>query len=150
MSKPKCYKSSYAEKLKDPRWQRKRLEILNRDEFKCVNCGTTEKSLQVHHHHYTKGDPWETPSAMLSTLCDDCHSERHPLEKQAKEIFAEIISCIETQKHYWEESSKFQRFLTSLSNVLVEVRNGECEVYSHNDICKAFDEGCRIKEGENK
>jgi len=35
--------STYAEKLKHPLWQRKRLEILNRDGFKCAQC--VEKSL---------------------------------------------------------------------------------------------------------
>lgn len=33
---------SYAEQLKDPRWQKKRLEILNRDEWKCTWCLSTE------------------------------------------------------------------------------------------------------------
>ena len=29
----------YSEKLKDPRWQKKRLEILERDNFRCQYCG---------------------------------------------------------------------------------------------------------------
>jgi len=31
---------SYADKLKDPRWQRKRLEILQREDFNCEACGS--------------------------------------------------------------------------------------------------------------
>jgi 5-methylcytosine-specific restriction endonuclease McrA len=43
-----AYKT-YSEKLTHPKWQRKRLEILNRDGFKCVLCGNEEMQLQIHH-----------------------------------------------------------------------------------------------------
>lgn len=43
---------SYAFKLKDPRWQRKRLEILQRDNFTCQECYATDKELNVHHLIY--------------------------------------------------------------------------------------------------
>jgi 5-methylcytosine-specific restriction endonuclease McrA len=33
-------KSKYSEKLRDPRWQKKRLEIFQRDNFICQNCKT--------------------------------------------------------------------------------------------------------------
>lgn len=65
---------TYAEKLKDPRWQKKRLEILNRDEFTCQECGSKEKTLHVHHTHYIKNkNPWEYDNRSLVTLCWDCH-----------------------------------------------------------------------------
>jgi hypothetical protein len=66
---------TYAEKLKDPRWQRKRLEILERDIWMCSNCGDNEKTLHVHHRLYDKkySDPWDYPSELLITLCEDCH-----------------------------------------------------------------------------
>lgn len=67
---------TYSEKLKDPRWQKKRLEILSRDEFSCQSCGDTESSLQVHHKNYFKGrEPWEYNENHLVTLCDSCHYE---------------------------------------------------------------------------
>ena len=64
---------NYSEKLKDPRWQKKRLEILNRDEFTCRTCKDKETQLQVHHLKY-KGEPWEVSSEHLITLCKHCHS----------------------------------------------------------------------------
>lgn len=68
--------TSYAEKLKDPRWQRKRLEILNRDEFTCLSCGDKQRTLHVHHGCYLRGrDPWDYPSELLFTLCESCHAE---------------------------------------------------------------------------
>ena len=67
--------SSYAEKLKDPKWQRKRLEILERDGWKCKFCGETEITLHVHHLFYLpKKEPWEYPNGFLLTICEDCHS----------------------------------------------------------------------------
>lgn len=37
--------STYAEKLKDPRWQKLRLEVMNRNEFHCEICGSGESTL---------------------------------------------------------------------------------------------------------
>jgi hypothetical protein len=62
----------YSDKLKDPRWQKKRLEVFQRDEFKCVGCGDKETTLHVHHRKY-KGEPWDAPMDHLETLCEDCH-----------------------------------------------------------------------------
>lgn len=65
-------KLSYSDKLKDPRWQKKRLEILNRDEFKCTLCGDVKTTLHVHHKEYA-GDPWECEDDLLTTHCEHCH-----------------------------------------------------------------------------
>lgn len=77
---------SYSEKLKDPRWQKKRLEILNRDEFTCKICQSTTKSLQIHHRHYVTGrEPWDYPNELLVTLCYECHKKEEDLELTAKD-----------------------------------------------------------------
>ena len=70
---------SYADKLKDPRWQKKRLEIMDRDNWKCVNCGATENTLVVHHVKYD-GEPWDGADADKQTLCNKCHNAmgKHP------------------------------------------------------------------------
>ena len=68
----------YADQIKDPRWQKKRLEILKRDEFTCQQCGNKELTLHVHHKHYNKGAKiWEYENWELTTLCENCHSEKH-------------------------------------------------------------------------
>lgn len=72
-----AYKN-YSEKLKDPRWQKKRLEIFQRDKFTCqsLGCGSTEKTLHIHHLIYQKGlEPWEYNEKFLLTLCEDCHAD---------------------------------------------------------------------------
>lgn len=71
-------KTSYAEKLKDPRWQKKRLEILNRDDWCCQWCCDDESTLIVHHLAYEKGrEPWEYDDDTLLTLCENCHETDH-------------------------------------------------------------------------
>lgn len=83
---------TYSEKLKDPRWQRKRLEIMERDDFTCRDCGSRDKTLHVHHCHYDKGEPWEARDDILLTLCADCHESRGVLESDAKLLLAQIMA----------------------------------------------------------
>jgi len=65
---------TYSEKLRDPRWQKKRLEILNRDDFTCIQCGDKESTLHVHHFIYIYGrDPWDYPDVNFIVLCKTCH-----------------------------------------------------------------------------
>jgi hypothetical protein len=74
---------SYSELLKDPRWQKKRLEILNRDNFQCRNCHSKIKTLHVHHQYYIKGnDPWEYDDNALISLCDQCHGRVNEIDWQ--------------------------------------------------------------------
>lgn len=97
---------TYSEKLKDPRWQRKRLEVLNRDQFKCKLCDDDKTELQIHHLKY-KGEPWDAPLYCLETLCKDCHSIK------TYGSFGEIIKVV--------------KFIDSLNGFILtnEVKNNE-------------------------
>ena len=71
---------TYTEKLKDPRWQKKRLEVLERAGWKCMSCGSEDKTLHVHHCVYKKGlDPWDY-NASLIALCEYCHNQRGEIQ----------------------------------------------------------------------
>jgi len=71
---------TYAEKLKDPRWQKKRLKIFERDEWACKGCFESEKTLHIHHKVYSNGvDPWDYDDYMLITLCEECHQDERNL-----------------------------------------------------------------------
>lgn len=71
---------TYQEKLLDPRWQKKRLEIFERDEWTCQVCHRKDKELHVHHLAYEQGrEPWEYPGDQLVTTCADCHEQAHVL-----------------------------------------------------------------------
>jgi hypothetical protein len=69
---------TYSEKLQDPRWQKKRLEIMSRDGFACRKCQSETSSLTVHHFYYVaRRNPWEYPRNSMVTICRDCHQEAH-------------------------------------------------------------------------
>lgn len=81
-------KSEYSKLLQDPRWQKKRLEILQRDNWTCRNCGSGLNegvTLHVHHIRYIKGKkPWEYENDNLITYCENCHQKIHSEKKQNK------------------------------------------------------------------
>jgi hypothetical protein len=80
-------REEYHELLKDGRWQRKRLEIMQRDDFKCRECGTTN-DLNVHHIRYIAGrKPWEYDNGDLVTLCGSCHKATHDGIVQEQQTF---------------------------------------------------------------
>lgn len=60
----------------DPRWQKVRLVIMERDLFACQCCGATDRELQVHHLAYEKGKRiWDAKPSDLLTLCRHCHEQ---------------------------------------------------------------------------
>lgn len=63
---------TYAEKLKHPKWQKRRLEVLSRDGFACQLCKDKETELHVHHKKYA-GEPWGAADDDLITYCKVCH-----------------------------------------------------------------------------
>lgn len=69
----------YQKRLLDPRWQKKRLEVMQRDGFKCCLCTDDGTALHIHHMSY-KGNPWDVPNEELKTVCSHCHSVVHELK----------------------------------------------------------------------
>lgn len=68
----------YWKKLQDPRWQRKRLEMLDDAGWKCQTCGAEDRRLEVHHICYRKGaEPWEYEQHELRVLCSEHHERLH-------------------------------------------------------------------------
>ena len=74
---PYQLRKEYNDYLKSPEWREKCKQVLNRDEFKCTMCGSTE-DLKVHHKSYEhlKHEPLDD----LTTLCDHCHRHIHGLD----------------------------------------------------------------------
>lgn len=102
---------SYSQKLKDPRWQKKRLTILGRDEFTCKACGSTENTLHVHHFTYQNGkDPWDYPDANFTTLCELCHFEEEAYIKGENTSFIKLSRLCYfsiTRLYYWAKIITF-------------------------------------------
>jgi hypothetical protein len=74
--------NQFWEKYKHPKWQEKRLAIMQRANFRCEHCDEAGKTLNVHHSYYERGfDPWDYPDASLHCLCESCHKEFDELRK---------------------------------------------------------------------
>lgn len=87
---------TYAEKLRSPLWQRKRLKIMERDNFKCTHCGVGDKTLNVHHGYYESNkNPWDYADETLHTLCEKCH---HDVEK-LKRIFNRVLGSMNMREY---------------------------------------------------
>jgi hypothetical protein len=84
----------YSDKLRDPRWQKLRLEVMNRAYFTCEKCFDDKSTLHVHHNYYVGGrEPWEYRADSLSCICENCHK----LEKDNATDIPE-----------WEEAANLQ------------------------------------------
>ncbi len=68
---------TYLEQLRDPRWQRKRLEALSAAAWRCSRCQNTRRTLHVHHREYRPVPAWEYELADLEVLCEPCHRHEH-------------------------------------------------------------------------
>jgi hypothetical protein len=90
-------RKTYKEKLLDVRWQKKRLEILQRDAWKCCICSKGEEdgvTLHVHHIFYDWWlDPWEYEPETLVSLCSDCHEKEPKQYEQRYEIAVQMITA---------------------------------------------------------
>ena len=103
-------KTEYAKLLKDPRWQAKRLEILERDGNKCTICGRTNY-LQVHHKFYEPINPWEYKNEDLITHCMGCHKEWH---KQHGNTYRNYVTRMAVEQTLEDLESKDKYLINSM------------------------------------
>lgn len=82
---------TYKEKLLDVRWQKRRLEILEKDHWACRACETKSGTMHVHHLWYVDGNPWDAPDDALVTLCSKCHE--HAPVINWKQAFLDMNLC---------------------------------------------------------
>ena len=110
----------YWEKLKDPRWQKRRLEIMERDGFTCRDCTDDKSTLNVHHCYYERGlDPWDYPDEALLTLCELCHRTRHDVRSQLDKSLAGLSAnhvdlIVGFAKYFHALNYKSTHLLTSI------------------------------------
>lgn len=152
MAKLTKAQTDYRAKFKDPRWQKKRLAILERDGFSCQLCGNTEDTLHVHHRYYVGNkDPWDYEEEALITLCEECHEVESKTIKDAEKAlakafrskffahdllkFAKAVEGMELQ-HVTEvvTDALIKPFeINSLQRYLIDVHFSECKL-----ICQAM------------
>lgn len=113
----------YQEKLKDPRWQKKRLEIFERDKWTCVCCDRKDITLHVHHLFYLPGmNPWEYKDEHLVTYCELCHNSEHLIGNKINDFLIDIIKenrlLIKPVAQLCVLSEKFEGFGVMLKDFL--------------------------------
>lgn len=116
-------KPTYYELLRDPRWLRRRAEIISKSGGTCQECGyrqddpTDRLDLNVHHTKYYPGKaPWEYEDNLLICLCEICHGQRHDLINHIRSLLGrysvgelrEIFEFVKRFRHY--ERSHTQRY----------------------------------------
>jgi 5-methylcytosine-specific restriction endonuclease McrA len=73
-------------------WRLLRQYVYARDDGKCNYCGKLTELFECHIHHVLELNQGGTnhPSN-LKVSCKDCHKEKHPFMKSAKDKIKEII-----------------------------------------------------------
>ena len=116
--------NDFFKQYQHPNWQKKRLEILERDSYQCQQCGDKENQLQVHHGFYGKDKkPWEYDDRSLSTLCDNCHKKAQDLLNRIKEYIGFLreddlhrvlgyVSSLASQSIYFEQCTEKDEMIT--------------------------------------
>jgi hypothetical protein len=123
----------YAELLKDPRWQKKRLEIMERDNWTCQDCNDTESTLTVHHKSYRREDGefvaiWDYPDTDLITLCEECHrAEESRLRTKQSSLY-----------FFFRDHTENHNALVALQNVVFSLRNDNNGRLSDSDIIDVY------------
>lgn len=103
--------SAYSESLKEPAWQKKRLEIFSRDEWKCRLCGASQRQLCVHHLCYAKYGHWSgVPDRFLITICSQCHEELHGF-RVAVATKTKKPTNNSSPKEYWASEEEFEQMM---------------------------------------
>lgn len=99
-------KSDYSKKLEHPKWARVSAAIKEAANWKCENCHSGEKNLQVHHSIYVKGwEPWDYDHSTLICLCVDCHIQRQQLDATLRYAIAQRLRHVPNrrlEKVVWE------------------------------------------------
>lgn len=85
--------TSYKEKLKHPKWQKTRLKIFERDNWRCQMCKSQDNILHVHHRNYFScyKNPWDYPDYLLVTLCELCHKEETEFRQKSEDFLIELL-----------------------------------------------------------
>lgn len=112
----------YSEKLKDPRWQKVRLEIMSRDNFQCRLCHSRETTLTVHHKRYSKsGNPWDASPLDLVTLCEVCHNRHHGVTKADPDATFAVYNCALVDALLANDSESLTQAIEAMTAFYVKV-----------------------------
>lgn len=125
---------TYKEKLRDPRWLKKREQLLLRRGEKCQSCQSS-KHLTIHHGYYRpQGAPWNYEDDTLWVLCWTCHER---VQNTLTEIH-QLIGCVhpdsysEIQSRIGDATFEHRYGISQeeLKEILQEVKEAESRTYA--------------------
>lgn len=148
--------SRYSELLRDPRWQKLRLEKMQACDWKCEVCGDGSEELNVHHLSYRKTscgemrEPWRYEIQELQCLCKTCHTITHlpdeKLRKHMKRLAVEIVPmhthdvvlrCAKRVNYEWLEDEgvrlKYLKLCQEVRKQVKQLMNSTQSTF--NEIC---------------
>lgn len=113
-------------------WQAARLVVLERDGYRCVECGAQDKTQLDVHHVLPRALGGQDEPANLVVLCDLCHAARHPTlqvslaRRTLESLVLRLARLLDSEN---ELPQDFDR-LTAALHVLgkAEFRQGQLEV----------------------
>lgn len=78
-------------------WQRTRVAVLEREGYRCVDCGTVQVSLQVD-HIVPLAAGGSNDLANLRALCRWCHGRRHesPIQSASRNMTKWCVHCFDS------------------------------------------------------
>lgn|SRR5690554_440982 len=107
----------YSEYLKSPYWQKRRLEIFERDDFKCRFCGDSCSQLHVHHTVYLPEKmPWEYPDDYLISLCYKCHEDEEKLKFDDRFLMGNFILSGISRRNLYSLAAELRRHLSDVNS----------------------------------
>lgn len=85
--------NSKSSEYRDVRWQKLRLEVMQRDGWVCCMCKErkNEELLHVHHKIYPKGPVWDIDPYYLATLCEGCHEKVTQLKREVGSVLDDPV-----------------------------------------------------------
>lgn len=135
---------SYSEKLKDPRWQKKRLKAFESADWECSCCKDKSSPLHVHHKQYIKGrEPWQYDIDQLEVLCEKCHQDFH----DNYDYLIDVISRLPIEGMRWIDREKAAYLLAGAIGLdTVEIKTAVQKAWFHaglhvqDDVEELFEE----------
>lgn len=83
---------NYDEMRAHPLWQKRKAEILKRDNHICRSCGNRDITLHAHHTSYLPDTLlWDYPDELLITYCEICHNTEHLIGNTLRSYLLELI-----------------------------------------------------------
>lgn len=90
---------TYPQQLRDPRWQQRRLRFLELKNWRCEDCSSTHKTLEIHHCAYLRGfTVWDYPDSLLRVCCSDCHELRQEHQDKIYSALGNILRNVPLQR----------------------------------------------------